>query len=148
MAPKGRPRVSEEVLAQRIADYCARYGVTERNASGFPAYPSGKRETPQHREWVVLFKASSRLHSAGSQDARTALLTAQNGRCPVCAEEIHVADGTVVAGAPGTETKLLVHAPCGKLLRLALELGPSAIERTRTVLWPGGGRAPRTTKTR
>ena len=147
MAPKGRPRLSEEVLAQRIDDYCARHGVTERNASGFPAYPTGKRETPQHREWVVLFKAKSRLSGAGSADARAALLATQNGRCTVCAEEIGVDDGTVVPGAPGSHTKLLVHAACGKLLRLALELGPSALDRARSVLWPGG-RALRTTKTR
>jgi hypothetical protein len=148
MAPKGRPRLSEEVLTQRIADYCARYGVTERSTSGFPAYPAGLRETPQHREWVVLFKAKSRLQGAGSPDARTALLAAQNGRCPVCAEEIRVDEGTVVPGAPASNTKLLVHAPCGKLLRLALELGPSAVDRTRSVLWPGGRRTGRTTKGR
>lgn len=148
MALKGRPRLSEEVLAQRIDDYCARHGVTDRNASGFPAYPAGRRETPQHREWVVLFKAKSRLQAAGSSVARTALVAAQNGRCPVCTEEIQADDGAVVPGAPGTEVKLLVHAPCGKLLRLGLELGPSALERARGLLWPDGSRPRRTTKGR
>jgi hypothetical protein len=148
MALKGRPRLSEEVLARRIDDYCARHGVTERSALGFPAYPAGKRETPQHREWVILFKAKSRLDGAGSPVARAALVAAQSGRCPVCAEEIQADDGAVVPGAPGTEAKLLAHAPCGKLLRLAQELGPSAVDRARSILWPGSGRASRATKTR
>ena len=143
MATKGRPRLTEEVLAQRIADYCSRHGVTERNTSGFPVYPAGQRETPQHREWVILYKAASRLERAGSQDARTALLATQNGRCPVCAEDLALDDGAIVPGAPETGTQLLVHAPCGKLVRVAVALGPAAVERLRGVLWPAGSRARR-----
>jgi hypothetical protein len=139
MAAKGRPRLTEEVLAQRIADYCARYSVTERNAAGFPVFPAGRRETPQHREWVVLFKAQSRLR-AGSSDARRALHASQQGRCPICAEEIPDGDGTVATGSE-PERKLLVHAPCARLVRAALELGPSALDRARVVLWPGGRRS-------
>jgi hypothetical protein len=141
MAAKGRPRLTEEVLAQRIADYCVRYDVTARNESGFPAFPAGQRETPQHREWVVLFKAQSRLRDTGPRDLRNALLLAQGGRCPVCTEEIAAEAGVLVSGAPGS--KVLVHGPCGRLLRLALELGPSAFDRARAVLWPGTPRSRR-----
>ena len=143
MAAKGRPRLTEEILAQRIADYCDRHGVSERNASGFPVFPAGKRETPQHREWVILYKAASRLERAGSQNAREALLATQNGRCPVCAEGLALNDGAIVPGAPETGTQLLVHAPCGKLVRAAADLGPAAVERLRGVLWPAGNRARR-----
>lgn len=141
MAAKGRPRLTEEVLAQRIADYCSRYGVTERNESGFPVFPAGQRETPQHREWVVLFKAQSRLRDTGPREIRNALLVTQNGRCPVCTEEIPADGGSVVPGA--SEAKVLVHAACGRLLRLALDLGPSTLDRARGVLWPEGGRSRR-----
>src|SRR3954452_15062825 len=92
MPPKARTRVTEEVLQQRIADYCARYEVTEFNETGFPAFPSGRRETPQHREWIVLFKARSRLQraraAAPSEVDREALVRSQDGRCPVCDEAI------------------------------------------------------------
>ena len=47
---------------------------------------------------------------------------------------------------PGAaDAKVLVHAACGRLLRLALELGPSAVDRARGVLWPD---APRTRRSR
>src|SRR3954471_7146420 len=97
MAARGRPRLTAEALADRIAGYCARYAVTERSGTGFPPFPAGQRETPQHREWVVLFKAKSRLESAGSRDVRLALVASQEGRCPVCAEDIGAEDGTVIA---------------------------------------------------
>jgi hypothetical protein len=141
MAAKGRPRLTEEVLSQRIADYCARYGVSERNESGFPVFPSGQRETPQHREWVVLFKALSRLRDTGPRDVRNALLSSQGGRCPVCAEEVSLDGSALVAGA--AEVKLLVHPRCGRFLRLALDLGPAAVDRARAALWPEPTRARR-----
>jgi hypothetical protein len=141
MAAKGRPRLTQEVLAQRIADYCARHAVTARNETGFPAFPAGQRETPQHREWVVLFKAQSRLRDAGPRDLRNALILSQGGRCPVCTEEIPADGGPVMSGA--TDSKVLVHAACGRLLRLALELGPSAVDRARAVLWPDTPRSRR-----
>jgi len=141
MAATGRPRLTEEVLSQRIADYCTRYGVTARNEAGFPAFPAGQRETPQHREWVVLFKAQSRLRDAGPRDLRNALLVSQGGRCPVCTEELPADGGAVVPGA--ADSKVLVHGACGRLLRLALELGPSAVDRARAVLWPEGPRSRR-----
>jgi hypothetical protein len=141
MAAKGRPRLTEEVLAQRIAAYCARYGVGARNEAGFPAFPAGQRETPQHREWVVLFKAQSRLRDAGPRELRNALVLSQGGRCPVCTDEIPAEGGAVVPGA--ADAKVLVHAACGRLLRLALELGPSAVDRARAVLWPDAPRPRR-----
>jgi len=47
-----------------MRDYCARYGVAA-NAEGLPPFPSGLRETPQHREWLTLYKAHQRLRRRG-----------------------------------------------------------------------------------
>ena len=43
-----------------MSDYCARYGVTP-SAEGLPPFPAGRRETPQHREWISLYKTYNRL---------------------------------------------------------------------------------------
>jgi hypothetical protein len=141
MAAKGRPRLTEEILGQRIADYCTRYSVTERNESGFPIFPAGQRETPQHREWVVLFKALSRLRDTGPREMRNALLASQAGRCPVCTEDVSL-DGSVVVAA-ASDVKVLVHSRCGRFLRLALDVGAAAVDRARAVLWPEPTRARR-----
>ena len=61
MAQRGRPRVTEEALKARIDEYCARYDVAP-NEKGRPPFPSGHRETRQHREWITLVKAHTRLH--------------------------------------------------------------------------------------
>lgn len=56
----GRPRLSPEALQARIAEYCGKYGV-KPGADGLPPYPSGQRETVQHREWIAVYKAHARL---------------------------------------------------------------------------------------
>jgi len=61
MAPRGRRPFTEDVRRDRTAAYCKQYGVTEFNDAGLPAYPAGKRESRQHRDWVNLFKAWSRF---------------------------------------------------------------------------------------
>ena len=58
--PAGRPRLSPEAYEARLAAYCARYKVTPL-ATGIPPFPAGRRETEQHREWIALYKAKSRL---------------------------------------------------------------------------------------
>jgi hypothetical protein len=60
MPPKGRPRLTPEAYQARLKAYCDRYAVTP-SASGLAPFPSGQRETPQHREWLSLYKAHSRL---------------------------------------------------------------------------------------
>jgi hypothetical protein len=138
MAATGRPRLTEDVLRERIVAYCARYGVVAFNEAGFPAYPAGKRETRQHREWVVLFKAFTRLRRRTDrphEPHRAAVLQAQKGLCPVCAEPVGTDD--VFAAPPARHgTLLLVHRACNELLRLAAKLGPSSLDRVRDHLWP------------
>ncbi len=60
MAIRGRPRLTPEVLEARLTAYCSRYGVT-LTPEGLPPFPSGKRESPQHREWLAVYKAQQRL---------------------------------------------------------------------------------------
>lgn len=136
---KGRPRLTEDIVRRRIRDYCDRYEVTQRSEAGFPVYPAGKRESRQHREWVVLYKAFSRLRAGGDgpKDAveRATLVRSQKGRCPICVKEVGLDDEIASERGPG-DTQVVVHAPCNELLRLVSKLGPSAIERLRGFLWP------------
>src|SRR5438128_2096779 len=95
MAPRGRPPLTEDVLRHRTDAYCKRYGVTEFNEAGLPAYPAGKRESRQHRDWVNLFKAWSRFRgrTPAPRDAdRAAVLRAQKGRCPICTRPVQATD--------------------------------------------------------
>src|SRR5688500_1926649 len=76
---RGRPPLTEEAVQQRIAEYCSRYRVTELNDSAFPVYPAGARETPQHRDWVVLYKAWSR-----ARQRAVAVQGPNTSQCPIC----------------------------------------------------------------
>ncbi len=60
MPGKGRTRLTQDDLNSRVASYCRRYGV-EPTAEGLPPFPSGKRETAQHRQWLGLYKLHNRL---------------------------------------------------------------------------------------
>jgi len=60
MPTQGRPRLTPEALETRITAYCQRYRVAAR-PHALPPFPTGKRETPQHREWISLYKAHNRL---------------------------------------------------------------------------------------
>ncbi len=150
MAPKGRPRLTEDQLRERITGYCARYGV-EPNSAGLPPFPSGQRETAQHRDWIAVFKAHDRLaRRQRGQCERCALPTsagsvfceahggsgqerAQDDTCPVCGREL---------GGTGPQASGRVHRPCAELARLARPLGPEGLERLARYLWPKGRRQP------
>ncbi len=60
MLARGRPRLTPEDLEARVADYCSRYRVAP-GQEGLPPFPAGKRETTQHREWLLVYKAHQRL---------------------------------------------------------------------------------------
>lgn len=66
MPPRGRPRITQEDYEARLRAYCTAYGVVP-NADGFVPFPAGQRETPQHREWVKLYRAHSRLKLDAAQ---------------------------------------------------------------------------------
>jgi hypothetical protein len=84
MPARGRPRLTPEVYEARLGAYCARYAA-KPTSEGLPPYPAGQRETPQHREWISLYKAHARL-------ARRA-----RGVCERCSEP--ASDGSVYCEA-------------------------------------------------
>jgi hypothetical protein len=137
MAPRGRPPLTEEILRERAEAYCKRYDVKEFNDAGLPAYPAGKRESRQHRDWVNLFKAWSRFRSRTRRlDPHiAAALESQAGRCPICSRELST-EASVRRQAPADGRDIALHEHCGDLVRLASELGPPALDRVRQHLWP------------
>jgi hypothetical protein len=125
----GRPRLTPEDWSARLADYCRRYDVS--SGGELPPFPSGRRETAQHREWMSLYKAHRRLSGRGPDPAghaqRQELLTAQRGRCPVCRKPLDLEE----ARLDDWKDPAVVHAPCLELLVLARRLGPEGLERVR-----------------
>lgn len=132
----GRPRLTADVLRQRLAAYCELYGVS-LNGEGFPPFPAGRRETDQHRAWMALYKAqrrlSSREHAGGANTARLQeLLAAQRGRCVVCHKPLEPDACSLDAARP--DAPAVLHSQCLALLQLARTLGPEALERARSRL--------------
>lgn len=101
-----RPRLTRDDYAARLADYCARYGA-EATDKGFPPYPAGGRETPQHREWIALHRLHDRLARRGRGQCQRCdapavegglyceahLAAASAGLNPAQLEEVHAAQG-------------------------------------------------------
>jgi hypothetical protein len=143
MAPRGRPALTEDVLRERTAAYCSRYGVKEFNDAGLPAYPAGKRESRQHRDWVNLFKAWSRFRrrTAAPRDGdRAAAVRAQKGQCPICLEKLSLTKATEAPPAADGRTPL-VHPSCNGVLRFVAKAGPTVIDRVNAYLWPAASPA-------
>jgi hypothetical protein len=165
MPGRGRPRLTPELYAARLAAYCARYEVVPGPA-GLPPFPAGQRETPQHREWISLYKGHARLArrargqcercaepvSEGSvfceahraeaaavatvaEDERRRLLKAQTGRCPACGDPIAAQEAAHPHAASG-RPRALLHARCHRLAGLAEAAGPGVLDRLRAYLWP------------
>ncbi len=104
--PRGRPRVTREILDARIADYCSRYEA-EPTDSGLPPFPTGKRESAQHREWLGLYKAHSRMVARADsypKKERLEALARQDGCCPVCGSDLKLAEAVSHADAAGPLT--------------------------------------------
>src|SRR5687768_13833711 len=112
MPRTGRPPLDPAQVEERIADYCKRYQVTEKNQAGFPVFPAGLRETPQHREWVALYqlfnRARKRSGEPGSRDA-----AARVEGCPVCLQP---------SRPPGS-----LHLRCARVVDLVRELGSESL---------------------
>jgi len=89
MLLKGRPRLTEDDLRGRIKAYCKAYGASLGD-QGLPAFPAGKRETAQHREWISLYKLWNRLGRR------------KRGQCERCQEP--VTDGSIFCEAHKAES--------------------------------------------
>jgi len=138
----GRPPLTPEAIADRIAAYCDRYGVAAR-VDGLPPFPSGRRETRQHREWLTLYKVHQRQlrRTAATREAvphdRRARPSSPDGVCPVCEKGLA---GAGVAyrreNDPDPDHATTMHPPCAELARLASAVGRDAFGRLAAVLWP------------
>ena len=115
----GRPLLTEEALRERIAAYCARYGA-ELNAEGFPAYPSGFRESARHREWMALYKAFGRVRARAR--AQKGLPSDDDRRCPICLQ---------ASNGPGR-----THRRCAGVIRFVREIGRDGIDRIHAEAFP------------
>jgi hypothetical protein len=89
-----------------------------------------------------IFCDAHRAHSAGragghgsSVEDRRALLEAQDGRCPICADTVALWDSVDHSHVSG-QVRALLHQRCNQLAGLAEALGPEALDRARAYLWP------------
>lgn len=160
MPGKGRPRLTPKELQARIDQYCARYGVTP-NADGLPPFPSGKRETPQHRAWIAVYKAHNRLgrrargqcercsaqaasgsvfcethRGDGSADGRYIALDARGGARTSQSGRCPICGRKVELGA-------VLDERCGQFVKVAEALGIRGFERLRQHVWPRQSKALR-----
>jgi hypothetical protein len=135
---RGRPALTPEQVQERIDAYCARYKVRCK-PDGLPPYPAGERESPQHREWIVLYRTVSRfrrrLQGLPASPERVSALKAQEGRCPICLADV-AGDGTIAEQPLPGATMTILHPDCNALLRQVLELGPEVLGRLRSYAWP------------
>jgi hypothetical protein len=129
----GRPALTDEQVRSKLLEYCDRYGVSP-GPQGLPPFPSGRRESLQHREWLAVYRALQRLR-ARSADAAS---KAPAGACPICSRPPGVDD--VAFTRPGRSKPDTLHAPCADLARLAVAAGPDAVSRLTGWLWPRRGR--------
>jgi hypothetical protein len=123
MPSRGRPRLTQAEYKMRLDAYCRRYDVTA-TVAGIPPFPSGRRETGQHREWLALYKAHARLDAT----ARPGSPAPSDGACGVCGLPVG-ADG--IAHRAGR-----LHPACHGIVALVEPLGPAGLDGLRAYLWP------------
>lgn len=153
MAQRGRPPITEDVLSARISDYCARYSVIPDKKTGLPPFPAGRRETPQHREWITILKARTRLRRRAGGLCRRCdepavagtIFCKQHGpfseTTPTRSHALCFVCGVAVAKAvehrrdPRSEP-VSVHRQCHEVISAVQKAGPSMLSRLQEYLWP------------
>jgi hypothetical protein len=130
-----RPPLTDGQVRDRVDAYCERYGVTP-GPEGLPPFPSGRRESLQHREWLTVYRALQRLKA---RSAGVRAEAAAEGLCPVCSRAVSPdSAATIQRGRHPRAAKL--HPECADLVRLAERAGPEAVARLSAWLWPRRGR--------
>lgn len=133
-----RPALTEEQVQAKVALYCQRYDVSP-GPGGLPPFPTGKRESRQHREWLTVYRALQRLRQrsapADSPQAHEQASAAATP-CPVCSRPLEPGLGVPYARRPRSRA-LSLHPACAELARLAESLGPDALVGVQRFLWPG-----------
>jgi hypothetical protein len=138
----GRPPLTDEQLRAKVVAYCERHGVSPVPANGVPPFPSGQRETPQHREWLTVYRAHQRMKARASSDAPTT--TSAGGldaTCPLCTRAVSPEEAVPFARIGRRRRWRHLHGACADLLRTAESVGPDTVARLSELLWPRHGRA-------
>ena len=131
----GRPALTDDEVHDKVLAYCERYQVSP-GPEGLPPFPAGQRETPQHREWLTVYRALQRLRA---RSAARAPAGPRSEGCPVCTRAVSPDEGVTFSRAPRSRPERL-HPACADLARLANEAGPEAVARLSGWLWPRRGR--------
>jgi hypothetical protein len=132
---RGRPPLPDDEVAARVASYCRRYGVDVATAGAVPPFPSGQRETAQHREWLLVYRAVKRLA------ARRAAVGKADG-APPSRRPAPASRACAVCGSPDApdvrlgRSLLRLDARCVDLAERVRAVGPEALARLSTILWP------------
>jgi len=127
-----RPALSDDQVHDRVHAYCERYGVSA-GPEGLPPFPSGRRESLQHREWLTVYRALQRLKARSSAGLPSE--TSAEGSCAVCARALSPDDAVAFPRGRRSRPEKL-HATCAELARLAEKAGPEAVSRLSRWLWP------------
>lgn len=133
----GRPPLTEDEVRDKVLAYCERYQVSP-GPEGLPPFPSGRRETRQHREWMTVYRARQRLRA---RQARPADHPPGGPSCPFCSRAVGDREAVAVERA-GWKARARLHPACADLVRLARQAGPEAVARLSEWIWPArrGGR--------
>jgi len=137
----GRPPHTDEQVRAKAVAYCERYGVSPV-PEGLPPFPSGKRETRQHREWLTVYRAQRRLMARAA--GGTPLVGSAGdpeASCPLCTRAVSSEEAVPFARAGRRGRPWQLHAECADLLRLAEVVGPDTVARLSELLWPRHRRA-------
>lgn len=137
------PHTEEQIRAKVLA-YCERYGASP-GPEGLPPFPTGKRETRQHREWLTVYRALQRLALRASAAPTAPDDAGRTLRCPICSRALERDLAVPYARRAGTSTRpASLHPACAELARLAETLGADAVTGLGAFLWPKRTRSPRT----
>ena len=134
----GRPPLTEEQVRAKVNAYCERHGVSS-GREGLPPFPTGKRETRQHREWLTVYRAHQRLKARTA--SRSPAADGPDAICPLCALPVNSEDATTLARVSRPGSSWQVHRACADLVRMAENAGPDTIARLSALLWPRRRRA-------
>jgi hypothetical protein len=130
----GRPPLTEEQVQAKVEAYCKRYDVPV-GPEGLPPFPTGKRETRQHREWLTVYRAlqRSRQRTASAAPPAEAVPVPL---CPICAHPLEAALSVPYPRRTRAARQVPLHPRCADLVRLAESLGPNAVAALGPFLWP------------
>ena len=132
----GRPPLTEDQVHSRVEAYCKRYDVPV-GPEGLPPFPTGKRETRQHREWLTVYRALQRFRQRAATNAPPpAEASSTVPVCPICAHPLEPALSVPYARRTRSARTVPLHPNCAELVRLGENLGPSAVAALGPFLWP------------